>query len=77
MDKFKAAGAIAEVQNAAELRQTLEALLQDTERARELGAKALAVVEQYQGVTEKSAELICRKLKAVTSIGTAEEAVVS
>ena len=52
-DLFIGADAAVEVHNAAELATTVDALLADTQRSAELGARARQVVEKNTGATER------------------------
>ena len=60
---FLAAQAVVQVRNGAELENTVAELLSDDRRRAELGARALGVVQQNLGATERTVELISERLK--------------
>jgi 3-deoxy-D-manno-octulosonic-acid transferase len=57
-DLFRDAGAAREVRDAAELRQALEALLDDPARAQAMGAAGRAIVDRNRGATRRTADLV-------------------
>jgi 3-deoxy-D-manno-octulosonic-acid transferase len=60
---FLAAQAVAQVMDAGELENTVAELLSDDSRRAELGARALRVVQQNLGATERTVELISERLR--------------
>jgi 3-deoxy-D-manno-octulosonic-acid transferase len=60
---FLAAQAVVQVRDAGELESTVADLLSDDGRRMELGARALEVVQQNLGATERTVELICERLR--------------
>ncbi len=58
MNRFRAAGAIAEVRSESELRQTLERWLNDRAGAMEIGRRAQEVVRNNQGATQRHAKIV-------------------
>jgi 3-deoxy-D-manno-octulosonic-acid transferase len=64
---FLAAQAVVQVRNAAELENTVAELLSDDRRRADLGARALGVVRQNLGATERTVELISERLRRLTN----------
>ena len=64
---FLAAKAVLQVNDAVELEKTLAELLSDERRRAEFGIRALAVVQQNLGATERTVELITAKLQTESS----------
>ncbi len=64
---FLAAQAVVQVKDAGELERTVAELLSDDRRRADLGARALGVVRQNLGATERTVELICERLRESAS----------
>jgi 3-deoxy-D-manno-octulosonic-acid transferase len=64
---FLSAQGVVQVRDAGELEKTFAELLSDDRRRAELGARALGVVQQNLGATERTVELISERLKQLTS----------
>jgi 3-deoxy-D-manno-octulosonic-acid transferase len=60
---FLAAGAAVQVPGAAELEPALATLLSDDRRRQELGARALKVVEENRGATERTVAMIKKEFR--------------
>jgi len=60
---FLAAQSVEQVRGAGELEKTVTELLSDEQRRADLGARALRVVQQNLGATERTVELISEKLR--------------
>jgi 3-deoxy-D-manno-octulosonic-acid transferase len=59
---FLAAQAVIQVKDAGELEKAIGELLSDDRRRAELGARALKIVQQNLGATQRTVELICEQL---------------
>jgi 3-deoxy-D-manno-octulosonic-acid transferase len=64
---FLAAQAVVQVRDAGEMESTIAELLSDDRRRAELGARALGVVRQNLGATERTVELISERLRQRTN----------
>jgi 3-deoxy-D-manno-octulosonic-acid transferase len=62
MRAFLTAQAVVQVRDAGELENTIAQLLSDDRRRAELGSRALSVVKQNLGATERTVNLICERL---------------
>jgi 3-deoxy-D-manno-octulosonic-acid transferase len=68
MNQFRAAGAMREIENADELRTTIDSLLAGPLASAEMGRRAQDVVRKAQGATAKHVQLILEQLQRVRNL---------